>query len=152
MSQSSSQLTTQQTSPQMANFYHICNIIPDVPEHHHRIWSPLTEQLNNHVNKHKPTPTTTAAFHKTTTRNNIIIKPTTTIKSAVYLNAPVTKAPTTTPPTPPITPPTTSQTPTGHVFGVFDASTDVTDKPHHNERHPRPLMMHTRTSHPCQTI
>ena len=37
-------------------------------------------------------------------------------------------------------------------LGVFVASTDVADKPHHNERHPRPLMMHTRTSHPCQTI
>jgi len=42
MGQSSSQLASQQTAPQMANFYHICNIIPDTPEHHHRIWSLAT--------------------------------------------------------------------------------------------------------------
>ena len=42
MGQSSSQLAPQ-AAPQMANFYHICNIIPDTPEHHHRIWSPVTK-------------------------------------------------------------------------------------------------------------
>lgn len=40
MGQSSSQLDNQRTSRQIANFYHICNIIPDTPEHHHQIWSP----------------------------------------------------------------------------------------------------------------
>ena len=28
----------------MANFYHICNIIPDTPEHHHLVWTPPSPQ------------------------------------------------------------------------------------------------------------
>lgn len=56
MGQSSSQLASQQTAPQMANFYHICNIIPDTPEHHHRIWSPATTSPPQSSHVHNPPP------------------------------------------------------------------------------------------------
>lgn len=46
----------------MANFYHICNIIPDTPEHHHLVWTPPLPQSSSPNNntttktKTKPTP------------------------------------------------------------------------------------------------
>ena len=54
MGQTSSQLNNNQTHSQIANFFHICNIIPDTPEHHHLIWSPSslkTPPANTTTNK-----------------------------------------------------------------------------------------------------
>lgn len=34
--------------PTLVNFYHVCNIIPDAPEHHNRLWCmppPEDEQM-----------------------------------------------------------------------------------------------------------
>ena len=39
MGQSHSTPHNRTQRPTLANFYHVCNIIPDTPEHHHRLWS-----------------------------------------------------------------------------------------------------------------
>ena len=61
MGQSSSQLDSQRASRQIANFYHICNIIPDTPEHHHQIWS---LDIQQHQQQTKATSKKTASRRK----------------------------------------------------------------------------------------
>lgn len=64
MGQSSSQMTNHQASPQMANFYHICNIIPDTPEHHHLIWTPPQSSPTSTKNNDNNTITHTKSKSK----------------------------------------------------------------------------------------
>lgn len=40
MGQTTSYPEHKHTPRHIANFYHVCNIIPDTPEHHHQIWTP----------------------------------------------------------------------------------------------------------------
>ena len=40
------------TSARLANFHHVCNIIPDTPQHHHQIWTPDTD--SSIVSGHEP--------------------------------------------------------------------------------------------------
>ena len=65
MGQSSSQLNANQTSSQMANCFHICNIIPDTPEHHHQMWLPQGEQKDSRhqVNHSSSTKKTVLGDH-----------------------------------------------------------------------------------------
>lgn len=56
MGQTHSQSDSQRASRQIANFYHICNIIPDTPEHHHQIWSPDGSNATSEAPEEPPLP------------------------------------------------------------------------------------------------
>lgn len=59
MGQTSSQLNSKQIHSPIANFFHICNIIPDTPEHHHLLWSSSSSEsppLNQAFQSKNDTP------------------------------------------------------------------------------------------------
>lgn len=73
MGQSSSSLKTATVShPRLANFFHICNIIPDTPEHGYQVWSPPEEWANAQPlsptgqTVSASTPTSQSTTHSTT--------------------------------------------------------------------------------------
>lgn len=53
------------TSKKLANFYHICNIIPDTPEHHHQTWQVPTIDTRMNDVSHRDT----SMSHMTSKRN-----------------------------------------------------------------------------------